>query len=77
MNEQAFIVAFNTFMRYLLCISMYVSIGGHKGRAPLSGPKISSFPCSFWEKLAKWYVGVPSGKSRIRHWKLSDHKYVS
>ena len=32
MNEQAFIVAFNTFMRCLLFISMYVSIAGSKGR---------------------------------------------
>ena len=37
------------------------------------GVQILSIPCSFWEDLAKSYVGVPtSGKSWIRHCTLTQ-----
>ena len=41
--------------------------GGREGRAPRV--QILSISCSFWENLAKLYVGAPtSAKSWIRHW---------
>ena len=41
--------------------------GARGTRAPRA--QILSISCSFWENLAKSYVGAPSsGKSWIRHW---------
>ena len=50
-------------------------VGARDARTP--GVQILSISCSFWENLAKSYVGVPSlwrvgaptsGESWIRHW---------
>ena len=44
------------------------SKGGCEGYVPPRA-QILSISCSFWENLAKSYVGAPSaGKSWIRHW---------
>ena len=38
------------------------SKGGCKGRAPPLGAQILSISCSFWENLAKSYVGAFPGE---------------
>ena len=38
------------------------SKGGRRGRAPPPGVQILSISCSFWEILAKSYVGAPPGE---------------
>ena len=55
------------------------SKGGAWGTRPLLGVQILSISSSFWEILAKSYVGTPrgvgtpsSGKSWIRHWNCSN-----
>ena len=35
------------------------SKGGHEGRTSPLGAQILSISCSFWENLAKSYVGAP------------------
>ena len=58
--------------------------GGAGDARPPLGAQILSISCSFWENLAKSYVGAPpwgvgapsSGKSWIRHWSIPSH-YLS
>ena len=64
---------FNTHMKVTVA-----DLRGRKGRTPPVGVQILSTLCSFWEILAKSYVGAPlptlgvgaasSGKSWIRYW---------
>ena len=35
---------------------------GHEGHASPLGARILSISCSFWENLAKSYVGAPTGE---------------
>ena len=55
--------------------------GGSKGGMRDAHPprvQILSISCSFWENLAKSYVGAPSsGKSWIRHWAVLSAPPVS
>ena len=37
-------------------------LGGREGRMPPLGTQILSISCSFWENLAKSYVGAPPGE---------------
>ena len=48
---------------FLFALGSGGSKGGRKGRMPPPGPN-SSISCSFWEILAKSYVGAPPGSWR-------------
>ena len=47
--------------------------GGHKGRT-LPGAQLLSISCSFWENLAKSYVGAPPppGELAPHFWEVLD-----
>ena len=49
----------------IYCISIFISggsKGGVRGTRPPPGAQILSIACSFWENLAKSYVGAPPGE---------------
>ena len=45
-------------LQYRVCLSV-TDLGGARNAPPPLGVQILSISCSFWENLAKWYVGAP------------------